>query len=283
MNNKGSIIAELRREAGYTQKSLATALHITDKAVSKWERGVSLPDVALLPKLSLLLGADVGLLLSEGAHHEAWEGLLDLRRYDVDLSMQIYDKPMVYYLLSHFLLLGITKIHILTTDKNQSFLSSNWFQEYGFVFSYDLGSEVNLMILNKPCFLFGSDLTRQFQGAMVCEALVKLVPNNRPAAFLFCPAEYTILYDKNPEYLYENALSRTLGRGMICMDMENADSALDIANFIKMYQKNTGVLIGSLEEISYRKGILSPEKLIEISGKTSYGTVLKEIMVEINK
>ena len=36
----GKIIAKLCREAGYTQKTLADALHITDKAVSKWERGI---------------------------------------------------------------------------------------------------------------------------------------------------------------------------------------------------------------------------------------------------
>ena len=64
LNSKGNIIAELRREAGYTQKTLAEALHITDKAVSKWERGLSLPDVSILPKLSLLLGADMSLLLA---------------------------------------------------------------------------------------------------------------------------------------------------------------------------------------------------------------------------
>ena len=37
----GLLIRQLRREAGLTQRDLAEALHITDKAVSKWERGVS--------------------------------------------------------------------------------------------------------------------------------------------------------------------------------------------------------------------------------------------------
>lgn len=38
----GAFIAERRKEARMTQKDLAERLHITDKAVSKWERGVSL-------------------------------------------------------------------------------------------------------------------------------------------------------------------------------------------------------------------------------------------------
>lgn len=48
----GQFVAELRREKGYTQKQLAELLFISDKAVSKWERGLSLPDVSLLLPLA---------------------------------------------------------------------------------------------------------------------------------------------------------------------------------------------------------------------------------------
>ncbi len=43
MDNRqmGQFICTLRREQGLTQKALAQRLHVTDKAVSKWERGVS--------------------------------------------------------------------------------------------------------------------------------------------------------------------------------------------------------------------------------------------------
>ena len=59
----GSFIAQLRREAGLTQKALAEKLHISDKAVSKWETGMSMPDTALLIPLSDILSVSVTELL----------------------------------------------------------------------------------------------------------------------------------------------------------------------------------------------------------------------------
>lgn len=60
----GRFIQSLRRERGMTQKLLAEQLQITDKAVSKWERGLSCPDITLLPALSAALGVTVGELLN---------------------------------------------------------------------------------------------------------------------------------------------------------------------------------------------------------------------------
>ena len=55
----GQLITELRKEKGLTQKQLADALNVTDKAVSKWERGLSFPDVSMLEPLSELLGVSI--------------------------------------------------------------------------------------------------------------------------------------------------------------------------------------------------------------------------------
>lgn len=59
----GAFVAQLRREKGWTQKELAQRLFVSDKAVSKWETGASLPDTALLVPLSELLGVSVTELL----------------------------------------------------------------------------------------------------------------------------------------------------------------------------------------------------------------------------
>lgn len=59
----GAFLLELRKEKGYTQKQLAEKLFVSDKAVSKWERGLSLPDITLLGPLAEILGVTVTELL----------------------------------------------------------------------------------------------------------------------------------------------------------------------------------------------------------------------------
>lgn len=55
----GMMIAELRKQHGMTQLELAEKMGVTDKAVSKWERDLSCPDINSLPKLAELLGVGV--------------------------------------------------------------------------------------------------------------------------------------------------------------------------------------------------------------------------------
>lgn len=64
LQKMGKLIAELRREKGMTQKELAAQLNITDKAVSKWERGLSGPDISLLTPLADILEIRVSELLN---------------------------------------------------------------------------------------------------------------------------------------------------------------------------------------------------------------------------
>lgn len=59
----GGLILSLRKEKGLTQKQLADAMNISDKAISKWERGLGCPDVSLLQTLSQVLGVNVEKLL----------------------------------------------------------------------------------------------------------------------------------------------------------------------------------------------------------------------------
>ncbi|MDR2939993.1 MAG: helix-turn-helix domain-containing protein [Clostridiales bacterium] len=59
----GKLILGLRKERGLTQKQLADAMNISDKAISKWERGLGFPDVSLLKELAKILNVNVEKIL----------------------------------------------------------------------------------------------------------------------------------------------------------------------------------------------------------------------------
>lgn len=82
----GRFVAECRKGKGLTQAKLAEALGITDRAVSKWETGKSMPDASLMLPLCEILGISVNELLSgeriemENYSKIAEENLLALKR-----------------------------------------------------------------------------------------------------------------------------------------------------------------------------------------------------------
>ena len=63
----GEMIAALRREKQLTQAELAEKIGVTDKAVSKWERNLSCPDVSSIPRLAEILGVSPGDLIEAKA------------------------------------------------------------------------------------------------------------------------------------------------------------------------------------------------------------------------
>ena len=66
MDNRktGLLIADSRKRKNMTQQELAEKLHVSDKAISRWETGKGFPETGMLKPLSDLLGVSVGELLS---------------------------------------------------------------------------------------------------------------------------------------------------------------------------------------------------------------------------
>ena len=85
----GALIAETRKERDLTQKDLAQALHVSVQAVSKWERGLNFPDIALLEPLAELLRLTVSELLSGARNAPAGE---DLVRSSLQIGKQLSGK-----------------------------------------------------------------------------------------------------------------------------------------------------------------------------------------------
>ena len=63
LEKTGELLSRLRKERGMTQKQVAGRLQISDRTVSKWERGAGLPDVSLLKDISALYGVDMEKIL----------------------------------------------------------------------------------------------------------------------------------------------------------------------------------------------------------------------------
>ncbi|MEG0656883.1 helix-turn-helix domain-containing protein [Anaerorhabdus sp.] len=62
-NKVGKLIFSLRKEKEMTQKELADAMNISDRTISKWERGIGCPDISLLQELSDILGVNIEKIL----------------------------------------------------------------------------------------------------------------------------------------------------------------------------------------------------------------------------
>lgn len=91
----------------------------------------------------------------------------------------------------------------------------------------------------------------------------------------------------NQEYLQQGALKvQTLGRGFAWLDTGTHDSLSEASVFIEVIEKRQGLKIACLEDIAYRKGWISREKMIELAQpmlKNQYGQYLQKVLSEIDQ
>ncbi len=91
----GSMIAELRKKNAMTQVELAKKMGVTDKAVSKWERDLSFPDVNTLPKLAEIFNVTVDELMQvktgmkENTANESASEIVSIALKGISLAMGI--------------------------------------------------------------------------------------------------------------------------------------------------------------------------------------------------
>lgn len=91
----------------------------------------------------------------------------------------------------------------------------------------------------------------------------------------------------NQEYLQQGTLKvQTLGRGFAWLDTGTHDSLSEASVFIEVIEKRQGLKIACLEDIAYRKGWISREKMIELAQpmlKNQYGQYLQKVLSEIDQ
>ena len=110
----GRFIAECRKKANLTQMQLAQKLGITDKAISKWERGIAMPDTSIMLELCDILGITVNELLSgeksdmENKNDNSEKLLLDMAKELEKKNKTIWSSMWVIMIVSMIgLLAGI--------------------------------------------------------------------------------------------------------------------------------------------------------------------------------
>ena len=74
MQHVAQLIRQRRKELGLTQATLAEGIHVSAKAVSKWERAAGMPDASIVPALSQALGVSAESLLSGQVHPNPPDG-----------------------------------------------------------------------------------------------------------------------------------------------------------------------------------------------------------------
>ena len=195
----GKAIAYLRKKIGYTQRELAERIGVSDKAVSKWERGIGLPDTAIIGKIAILLDSDTDSLLAGDIIHQNtdWTGLLILNENECGINSGtiIYDKPIVYFQLSYFMLVGIRTIRVVCNEEDEQLIRKELDngEELGIRLYYYRGIPVdkfldspeNVMIVSGMSLIYGVDQTRFFQKAMLNKERTTILslPKKRESSF----------------------------------------------------------------------------------------------------
>lgn len=96
----GNRISALRKEKNLTQKELAEKLHVTDKAVSKWERGLNYPELSLLSIIANILETSISELLGV-------EQNISNNTIDVISEISKAEKKQLLKIIKDYLILAI--------------------------------------------------------------------------------------------------------------------------------------------------------------------------------
>ena len=305
----GRAIKELRLRAGYTQSELAECLDVTDKAVSRWERCLGVPDISLLAKLCNILNTDIDNLLEGNISYleHSWHGVLILDETEAGIlpDAAIHGKSPAQIAVSYFFLAGIRHITVIGSSKYteaaERVLGDG--KRYGAVFTYcsdehrAFNDEFSLMVVHSGAFLYGANLTRYFQRAITntkgvsCLVIPQTAGGERVyfdgAHKVKTACEMSDKYFRLPicfckernvdiQHIFSEESSlhtvEPLGRGMIYRQLESWNDVSEVANFIRFAEDSAGGFLYCLEEIAWRRGFISKDELRRSADEnTAYG------------
>ena len=129
----GKFIAACRKEQGLTQAHLAELLNISDRAISKWENGKSMPDSSIMLSLCEILKINVNELLLgehisiESYHHKSEDLLLDLKEENENYAKRLM-KAAIYIIvigiISGLIMINSALVIILQTGNDSTLVTA---------------------------------------------------------------------------------------------------------------------------------------------------------------
>lgn len=278
----GEAIRHLRIKEGFTQKDIAEYLDISFQAVSKWERGLCVPDAAYLVKLAEYLNVELDDLLEGNIKYldDEWCGWLVLPDCDY---LTIGYKPLIEVLLGYFMLAGIKEItvqgsHSVLEQVMRHIPDGNI---YGLQIRYtckrekiDFGDR-NVMIIKEAIFLYGANLTKYFWRAMTRrngvsvltveqkngESKDRIAYNKQKVArksksgncymlpVYFVPTRFVKLYCHGMLINEKVLFAEPTARGLVNSVVNSESDLQDIEVFIKVVENMTGEKVYDLIEI----------------------------------
>lgn len=239
LENNGKLIAEHRKQKGLTQKQLADALFVTDKAVSKWERGLSAPDHGIISKLASILDIDVEHLLQNSCDIESnWFGRLVINDKKRLYKKKINDQYLLEHMLVFFALVGIKNIEIECED--ESFVNSLNLSDYGFNILLNKSfKNTKYMEIHGYFFLFGANMTRLLKYMMSSERNTEIMINDKTMPICLI----------NNEYSSDEKDIKKFGRGYLYKEINSDKDLFECEELFETINNNINFPLNDLREI----------------------------------
>lgn len=274
-NNIGKFIASKRKEKKLTQQELGNRLFITDKAISKWERGLSLPDITMLKKLADELDTDIYEILQ----------IENKNKIDVSEVLKQERKKIRKQLLKKniCILLPITLIIIIILFKLLPF---------GYIIKpihYTNNNTNKVISLGVPKFSFNmknnenSYSYKNFRGNSVLISEVRNYLNslehiscNNTTYFFDKDADVTIIDYKVKNRFVYNTISYNIRMGNYCNTMllkEYKEKLETLNTFRTLYSENKQLVVHFLPEIKKNQ----KDYLFEASMNIYYNSKVLEV------
>ena len=157
----GLLIYEMRTRKALTQKELAEKCNVTDKAVSKWERGEGCPDVTVLPKLAEIFGIDVENLM---------KGEIPLSQNVSGKTIKIYDfkRPDRYSREIQHVICMLGEDICQAMNKEFSVILNERFESEIYCVDQLINKEF-LASIPQKCFFYDFNYTDQTNGGFTVE------------------------------------------------------------------------------------------------------------------